>query len=119
MTSSLGVEHVEQQFLFHCSCGSAIEKTERKETCWNCGEIVELRLCTARGFHDAMNNGQAPTSSNELNAWLGQESGKPVHVATEDTDLTAELKRGLSFVRSEKIDKPKKEPSVLARKAKP
>jgi hypothetical protein len=29
-------------------------------------------------------------------------SGKPVHVATEDTDLTAELKRGLSFIRQEK-----------------
>ena len=28
--------------------------------------------------------------------------GKPVHVATEDTDLAAELKRGLSFIRSEK-----------------
>src|SRR5580700_2826533 len=42
------------------------------------------------------------TSSNELNAWLGKESGKPVHVATENTDLTAELKRGLSFVRQEK-----------------
>lgn len=38
----------------------------------------------------------------ELNAWLGKESGKPVHVATADTDLTAELKRGLSFVRREK-----------------
>src|ERR1017187_7355046 len=59
------------------------------------------------------------TSSNELNAWLGQESGKPVHVATENTDLTAELKRGLSFVRSEKPDRPKKKPSALARKAKP
>ena len=59
------------------------------------------------------------TSSNELNAWLGQESGKPVRVATENTDLTAELKRGLSFVRSEKPDRPKKKPSVLARKAKP
>lgn len=31
-----------------------------------------------------------------------KESGKPVHVATENTDLTAELKRGLSFVRREK-----------------
>ncbi len=58
------------------------------------------------------------TSSNELNAWLGQESGKPVHVATENTDLTAELKRGLSFVRSEKPDRPKKKPSALPRKAK-
>ena len=38
------------------------------------------------------------TTPDELNAWLGKESGKPVHVATGDTDLTAELKRGLSFV---------------------
>src|ERR1700758_3212234 len=42
------------------------------------------------------------TTPDELNAWLGKESGKPVHVATEDTDLTAELKRGLSFIRHEK-----------------
>jgi hypothetical protein len=42
------------------------------------------------------------TTAEELNAWLGKESGKPVHVATENTDLTAELKRGLSFVRHEK-----------------
>ena len=42
------------------------------------------------------------TTPEELNSWLGKESGKPVHVATENTDLTAELKRGLSFVRHEK-----------------
>ncbi len=42
------------------------------------------------------------TTAHELNAWLGKESGKPVHVATEDTDLAAELRRGLSFVRHEK-----------------
>jgi hypothetical protein len=41
------------------------------------------------------------TTPDELSAWLGKESGKPVHVATENTDLTAELKRGLSFVRRE------------------
>ena len=41
------------------------------------------------------------TTPDELNAWLGKESGKPVHVATGDTDLTAELKRGLSFVQNE------------------
>ena len=39
------------------------------------------------------------TSTEELNAWLGKESGKPVHVATEGTDLASELKRGLSFIR--------------------
>jgi hypothetical protein len=48
------------------------------------------------------------TTPDELNAWLGRESGKPVHVATEGTDLAAELKRGLSFVRSEKAAKDKK-----------
>jgi len=42
------------------------------------------------------------TTPAELNDWLGKESGKPVHVATEDTDLTAELKRGLSFIHHEK-----------------
>ena len=45
------------------------------------------------------------TTSEELNAWLGRESGKPVHVATDNTDVTAELKRRLSFVRSEKEPK--------------
>jgi hypothetical protein len=41
------------------------------------------------------------TTPEELNAWLGKQSGKPVHVVTEGGDLTAELKRGLKFVRSE------------------
>ena len=39
-------------------------------------------------------------SPDDLNRWLGRESaGEPVQIATESTDLTAELKRGLSFVR--------------------
>ncbi len=42
------------------------------------------------------------TTPAELNAWMGKESGKPLQVATEGTDLTAELKRGLSFVRNQK-----------------
>jgi hypothetical protein len=42
------------------------------------------------------------TTADELNSWLRRESGEPVHVATDHTDLTAELKRGLSFVRHEK-----------------
>src|SRR5579864_732841 len=49
------------------------------------------------------------TTPDELNAWLGRESGKPVHVATENTDLTAELKRGLSFMCHEKpSERPRK-----------
>ena len=42
------------------------------------------------------------TTPEELNSWLGKESGKPVRTVTEDTDLTAELKRGLSYLRHEK-----------------
>ena len=58
------------------------------------------------------------TTPDELNAWLGKESGKPVHVATENTDLTAELKRGLSFVRREKEPNAGKERARRSRKAK-
>ena len=39
----------------------------------------------------------------ELNAWLSADSGEPLHVATEDTDLTSEMKRALSFVRQRKV----------------
>jgi hypothetical protein len=41
------------------------------------------------------------TTAQELNEWMGRESGKPVHVATGDTDLTSELKRAVSFARRE------------------
>lgn len=40
---------------------------------------------------------------NELNKWLGRESGEPVHVATDQMDLSVELKRALSHVKQEKI----------------
>ncbi len=40
------------------------------------------------------------SSRGELNRWLGRESaGEPVHIATESTDLAADLRRGLSYVR--------------------
>jgi len=42
------------------------------------------------------------TTPKELNDWLEQESGKPVRVVTDESDLTSELKRGLSFVRKER-----------------
>lgn len=42
----------------------------------------------------------------ELNTWLGKESGEPVHVATNETDLSAELKRGLSHIRKEQREVP-------------
>jgi hypothetical protein len=42
------------------------------------------------------------TTPQELNDWMGKESGKPVHVATGNADLTSELKRAVSFTRREK-----------------
>lgn len=46
-------------------------------------------------------------SAKELNEWLGRESGgEPVHVATPETDLSAELRNGLSYVRQEKRQPP-------------
>ncbi len=40
------------------------------------------------------------SSREELNQWLGRESARgPVQIATEGTDLSTELKRGLAFVR--------------------
>jgi phage terminase Nu1 subunit (DNA packaging protein) len=39
------------------------------------------------------------SSAEQLSAWLGRESGKPVHVVTPEMDLASELKRGIAFVR--------------------
>ncbi|PYV63991.1 MAG: hypothetical protein DMG97_36290 [Acidobacteria bacterium] len=42
------------------------------------------------------------SSREQLNRWLGRESeGEPVHIATGETDLSSELKRGLSYVRKQ------------------
>lgn len=46
------------------------------------------------------------TTEDDLNAWLGKQSGKPVSVATENTDLASELKRGLAFIKKERAAKP-------------
>ena len=42
------------------------------------------------------------SSPQQLDTWLGRESGKPVHLANPQTDLTAELKRGIAFARQRK-----------------
>ena len=39
----------------------------------------------------------------ELNRWLSRESGsQPVHIATDTRDLSADLKRGLSYLRQQR-----------------
>jgi hypothetical protein len=40
----------------------------------------------------------------ELNRWLGAESGEPVQVATGEMDLASEMKRTLSFLRHRKLN---------------
>jgi len=41
-------------------------------------------------------------SPEELNRWLGREVSEHVQIANEDTDLSAELKRGLSYLRKQR-----------------
>lgn len=47
-------------------------------------------------------------SPDELNRWLGREAAEPVQIASETGDLSAELKRGLLFVRQRKPARNKK-----------
>jgi predicted RNA-binding Zn-ribbon protein involved in translation (DUF1610 family) len=53
MTSDHDVEQVveqsvERHFLFHCSCGAAIETSAKREVCPACGETVEVVRCVPR-----------------------------------------------------------------------
>jgi hypothetical protein len=74
-----------------------------QQIAWFLGEPVSVvERWAAEGMPVHKEGRFVTTSPDELNAWLGKESGKPVQVATEGTDLSAELKRGLSYVRSEK-----------------
>jgi hypothetical protein len=42
------------------------------------------------------------SSPEQLNQWLGRESGKPLRLVNSETDLASELKRGLAFARQNK-----------------
>jgi hypothetical protein len=71
------------------------------------GEPTSVVQRWADGGMPVRKQGRYVTSTpDELNQWLSRESGKPVHVATDNTDLTAELKRGISFVRRAQREKP-------------
>jgi hypothetical protein len=47
-------------------------------------------------------------SAGELNRWLGREAAEPVEIVTESTDLSSELKRGLSYIRKQRHAQDKK-----------
>jgi hypothetical protein len=52
------------------------------------------------GMPVARDGRRVHASPEELNRWLGRESGgEPVQIATETGDLSADLRRGLSYVR--------------------
>jgi hypothetical protein len=70
-------------------------------------EFLGVPISTAnRWAKDAMpvrREGRSVVASPEgLNSWLGHEIAEPVRIATGATDLSAELKRGLSFVRKKR-----------------
>jgi hypothetical protein len=66
------------------------------------GQPVSVAQRWAKSGMPVARQGRFVTASGEaLNKWLGRESGEPLHVAKEEDDLSAELKRGLSFVRKQ------------------
>jgi hypothetical protein len=67
------------------------------------GQPISVAQRWAKTGMPVTREGRFVTASPEaLNEWLGRESGTgPIHVATSQTDLSAELKRGLTYVRRE------------------
>ena len=68
------------------------------------GEPVSVVQRWAKTGMPVSRQGRFVTASpDDLNQWLGRESGgKPVHAAAPETDLLGELKRGLSYVRKQR-----------------
>jgi hypothetical protein len=64
------------------------------------GQPVSVAVRWAKTGMPVVHQGRTVTADpQKLNEWLGREAGEPVHVATDTSDLTSELKQGLSFVR--------------------
>jgi hypothetical protein len=87
------------------------EKGEQSESLKGWQQIAEFLgqpvSVAERWAHEGMpveRRGRYVYASREgLRRWLGRESaGEPVQIANEDIDLSAELKRGLSYVRKSK-----------------
>jgi len=65
------------------------------------GQPVSVAQRWAKSGMPTEHEGRSITASKEeLNRWLGRESsGEPVSIATEESDLSADLKRGLAYVK--------------------
>jgi hypothetical protein len=68
------------------------------------GQPVHVAQRWAKSGMPIVRVGRSITASPaDLNSWLGREAdGEPLHVATEQDDLSADLKRGLSYLESHK-----------------
>jgi hypothetical protein len=65
------------------------------------GQPLSVAERWAKSGMPVKRNGRRVTAlREELDTWLGREAlGAPVHIAAETTDLSADLKRGLSYAR--------------------
>lgn len=71
-----------------------------KEIAGYLGERVSVVQRWANEGMPVTKEGRAvSTTPAQLNEWLASVSKKPVHIVTPETDLTAELKRGLAFAK--------------------
>jgi len=74
------------------------------------GQPIALTQRWARSGMPVKREGRFITASpEELSRYLGREAGLdvPVHIASEDMDLSADLKRALSYARGSKAQKRK------------
>jgi phage terminase Nu1 subunit (DNA packaging protein) len=67
--------------------------------------ISTVRRWAKFGMPVSREGRRVQASPEELNRWLGREVSEPVRIANEGTDLGAELKRGLSYVRKQRRTK--------------
>ncbi|HZS96071.1 MAG TPA: hypothetical protein VFA40_04790 [Terriglobales bacterium] len=64
------------------------------------GEPVSVAQRWATEGMPVVREGRSVTTTpDQINEWLARVSKKPVHIATPESDLTAELKRGLAFAK--------------------
>ncbi len=73
------------------------------------GQPVSVAQRWAKDGMLVRRDGRSVTATpGDLNTWLSREpSGEPLHVATDQLDLSADLKRGLAYLESHKKSAPK------------
>jgi len=73
-----------------------------KEIAGFLGEPVSVaQRWASEGMPVAREGRSVTTSPEQINEWLARVSKKPVHIVTPNSDLTAELKRGLAFAKKQ------------------